>query len=258
MRRAFWEGKGNRESREEKRDREQFADIFWAVEWIECSRSLERFAANCKTKDEHAGSSGFGSTEQAQATEIWEMMRKREDETVRFFPSRSEKSYVWHLLDRCLTEKLLLVEKSRQLLVTWSMCLYALWTAKFKNNRLVFLSSKKEEDAANLVFNKDPNTARISFIEAHLPDELRSVDFAKDASYGQIHFSNGSRIWGVPEGGDIIRSYTASLVITDEAAFQVEFENAFAAALPTVHGGGQLVAVSTVWPGSFFQQLRNP
>ena len=243
------------ETREERRDLEQFSDIFWAVEWIECSRSLERFAAHCKTRDEHAGG---GQPEPEAESGIWDQLRRKEDETVRYFPNRAEKGYLWRILDLCLSQKLLCIEKSRQLMMTWALCVYALWIAKFRSNRLVFISSKKEEDSANLVYNKDPNTARISFIESHLPDELRSVDFASSASYGQLHFPNGSRIWGVPEGGDIIRSYTASLVITDEAAFQPEFEKAFAAALPTAHGGGQLIAVSTVWPGSFFQQLREP
>jgi hypothetical protein len=258
MQRAFWEGRQGRETREEKRDREQFAEIFWAVEWVECSKSLERFASHCKTKDEHAGNKGFNGNGESETDDIWQMLKKKEDETVRYFPLRSEKPHIWYVLDVLQKESLVCIEKSRQMQVTWALCLYVLWQCKFHPNRLWFIQSKKEEDSANLVYNKEPDVARISFIENHLPDELRSVDFTKQTSYGMIYFPNGSKVWGVPEGGGILRSYVASGIFSDEFAFQPEAEQAFSAALPTVKGGGQLIVCSTPWTGAFMQQLRQP
>jgi phage FluMu gp28-like protein len=202
-----------------------------AVVRSKCAEDIEFFAAYVKTKDEH----GFGEL------------------STRKFPTRAEKAYVWEVIDTIRSEKLLAIEKSRQLMVTWIACLYCLWVAKFQSNRLIFIQSKKEEDAANLVFNSEWTSARISFIEYNLPEFLQS-----DCSYAYAKLGfkdNGSRIWGIPEGGDQIRSYTASLIVSDEAAFQPEFQNAWKAANPSIKGGGQIIVVSSARSGSYMQQL---
>jgi len=146
---------------------------------------------------------------------------------------------------------ILCVEKSRQVMATWVTCAYLLWRAKYRPHQLILVQSKREDDAANLVFNKDPWIARISFMESHLPPFLQTAQFPRAGSYGQLVFPNGSRIWGIPEGGDIIRSNTASVIFSDEAAFQPEFGASFTAALPSVKGGGQYIAVSSAEPGEF-------
>ncbi len=207
----------------------------WAIEWVECAGSVERFAMHCKTKDEHA--SGTFS--------------------IRAFPSRAEKPYLWGaVMDPLRSEKLLLIEKSRQVMATWACCLDTLWMCKFQKNRLCFVQSKKEEDAANLVYNKEPQIARMSFIEANLPAELRSIEFDRDCSYGQMWIPEmGSKIWAIPEGGEKIRSYTASRVFSDEFAHQPSAHEAWKAAKPTVTGGGQFVGVSSASAGAYMAEL---
>ena len=172
---------------------------------------------------------------------------------IKIFP---EKPYIPYLFDLWTKKEqsIFFVAKSRQIMLTWLCCVYALWLAKSKPHRLIFLQSKKEEDAANLVFSggrtgKNWNTARISFIEKHLPAWLQ--DEKIESAYGKLLFSNGSKIWGIPEGADMIRSYTPSLVISDEAAFQPEFGSAYTAMLPIAKHGGQLIAVSSANPGAF-------
>ena len=205
--------------------------IIAAVTWRECGESCETFAKYVVTKDEH----GQG------------------DFTVRPFPRREEKAYIWDLIDTIHAEQLVAVEKSRQLIVTWSVCLYILWCCKFQKNRLWFVQSKKEADAANLVFNSEWPNARISFMEFNLPEGLRSDVFP---SYGMLSFSDtGSRIWGIPEGGDQIRSYTASGIFSDEAAYQPEFGHAWKAANPTVKGGGKMIVVSSARNGAYMKSL---
>lgn len=146
---------------------------------------------------------------------------------------------------------LLFVEKSRQVMATWLVCAYLLWRAKYRPHQLLLVQSKKEDDAANLVFNKEPTVARISFMETHLPKHLRTVDFPKGGAFARLYFPTGSQIWGIPEGSDIIRSNTASVIFSDEAAFQPEFGGAFTAALPAVKGGGSYIAISSANPGEF-------
>jgi hypothetical protein len=202
-----------------------------AVERSECAESLETFAKYVVTKDEH----GMG------------------EQSVRKFPTREQKPYIWDILDTIHQEQLIAIEKSRQLMVTWLVCLYCLWCAKYEKNRLIFIQSKKEEDAANLVFNSEWTAARISFMEYNLPEALRSD---VTAAYGKLFFRDtGSRIWGIPEGGDQIRSYTASLIYSDEAAFQPEFEAAWKAANPSIKGGGKMIIVSSARSGAYMKQL---
>jgi len=149
---------------------------------------------------------------------------------------------------------LLFVEKSRQVFVTWLVCAYLLWRAKFRPHQLILVQSKREDDAAALVFTKDPFFARMSFIETHLPKFLQSFVFPKAGAYGHLYSPNGSHVWAIPEGGDILRSQTPSVVFSDESAFQPEFGAAVTAALPAIKGGGQLISVSSAEPGTF-QQL---
>jgi phage FluMu gp28-like protein len=205
--------------------------VIAAVQRIECAESLETFAKYVVTKDEH----GFGEA------------------TVRLFPTREQKPYIWDILDTIQAEQLIAIEKSRQLMVTWLVCLFCLWCAKYQKNRLIFIQSKKEEDAANLVFNAEWPAGRISFMESNLPEQLRS-DCA--SAYGKLFFRDtGSRIWGIPEGGDQIRSYTASVIASDEAAFQPEFEQAWKASNPSIKGGGKMIVVSSARSGAYMRRL---
>lgn len=143
------------------------------------------------------------------------------------------------------------VEKSRQLMVTWLACAYCLWRARAFPHQLILVQSKKKEDAANLVFFKQPDLGRISFMEFHLPPDLRQVRYPLDCSEGRMIWPDGSQIWAIPEGGSMIRSNTPTVVFSDESAFQEEFGNSYTAALPAIKGGGQYLAVSSAEPGEF-------
>lgn len=154
------------------------------------------------------------------------------------------------------TSAIFFCEKSRQVMVTWLCCAWMLWVAKYQAHRLILIQSKREDDAAALVFNKEPFFARISFMEVHLPPHLRTLTFPKAGAYGHLFFPNGSHIWGVPEGGAIIRSQTPSIVFSDEAAFQPEFGEAYTASLPAIKGGGCLVAVSSAEPSTFAELVE--
>jgi hypothetical protein len=172
---------------------------------------------------------------------------------IKLFPDKPYVSYLLKLFYQ-KAQSIFFIAKSRQIMLTWLCCVFALWLAKAVPHRLIFLQSKKEEDAANLVFaggrtGKNWNTARISFIEKHLPWWLQ--DKGIESAYGKLLFSNGSKIWGIPEGADMIRSYTPSLVISDEAAFQPEFGSAYTAMLPIAKQGGMLIAISSANPGPF-------
>src|ERR1041384_3227135 len=90
-------------------------------------------------------------------------------------------SELW--LTALATSGLFMTEKSRQVMATWICCAWMLWVAKYQAHRLILVQSKREDDAAALVFTKDPFFARISFMEHHLPQHLKTLVFPKAGSY---------------------------------------------------------------------------
>ena len=144
--------------------------------------------------------------------------------------------------------------KSRQLMVSWLAVAYISWVARFHNHRLIFVQSKKEEDAANLVFNTHPSQARLSFIETHLPEWMQNVPVW---AYGKAIYDNGSRVQAIPQGPTHYESYVPSLVFNDEASLQDEWMAGHAALKPCIEGGGRCITVATVrMPSSYSEEMR--
>lgn len=142
------------------------------------------------------------------------------------------------------TNRLLLIAKSRQMLQSWLVMAMALWTAMTKQAQLVIVQSKKEMDAGNLL-------ERAFGIWTRLPQTVREL---VPCISGHVHLefpTTDSRMIGIPEGPDQIRSNTASLLIGDESAFQPSFLEAYTAAQPSLNGGGMGVFVSSAAPGPF-------
>ena len=153
---------------------------------------------------------------------------------------------------------LLFIEKSRDVFATNLTCGYLLWRARARPHQLLMVQSKTEDDAAQLVFVKEPDIGRVSFMENHLPAHLRMTTWPRSGAFARLYFTNGSQIWGVAEGGHVIRSNHPSVIVSDEAAFQPEFDAAYTAALPAVKGGGQLVAISSAGHGAFCSLVTAP
>jgi len=149
----------------------------------------------------------------------------------------------------------LLGHKCRQMLFTWCGCVVCVWDALFHPGRLIFLQSKREDDAIGNEYAGTGLLGRCKFIIRHIPglrELMPELDMDKQFTTSRIEFaSQNSMLWAIPEGGDIIRSHTPSGLFTDEAAFQPEFGNAYAASIAGLRGGGWLLAVSTANPGKF-------
>ena len=165
------------------------------------------------------------------------------------FPDKPHLFYttrLWQITKR------ILIPKSRQLTMTWLFCALYLWKAVHWPSRLEFFVSKKEEDA-------DANILRSLFIYQHLPKFYRNycpgVNKAGDPyTYCNLKFTNRSRMWGIPSGGDQMRQYTASDIFSDEGAFQEGLKEQLASAIPTLGLDGGIAIVSSAAP-SFFQDL---
>ena len=170
---------------------------------------------------------------------------------IKLFPDRA---YLKEALDVITNNRLVLFKKSRQMMMTWLVSLFGLWMAMFRQGQLIFYQSKKLADAVG-----DENAAtgplgRAKFTYRRLPEWLQQRTPCEITSEKMIFRSNQSTIWAIPEGADIIRTHTASMIFADEAGFQPEFANAYTAAMPCIVGGGRFIGISTAEPG-FFNEL---
>lgn len=153
-------------------------------------------------------------------------------EPIKLFP---KKMYLLNLVEAWMpTGSKLLVEKSRQMMVTWLFVALYLWDTLYRPGRHNFFQSKKEDDAAELL-------NRAKHIWTRLPDKPKCE--WKNTIMNVTGTS--SRLQAIPQGGDIIRMHTASGIFADEMAFQEQAEDAFTAARPTFLGGGRFTGVST-------------
>lgn len=174
------------------------------------------------------------------------------DEESPIKPIPMEKEYLKELAELWLRHPLLLIEKSRQMMVTWLITACYLWDVQFHAGRRVFFQSKKEGDA-------NANVDRAKFIYDHQPEYMKAMFPANQPmAYLKLQFGKqNSIIQGTPQGPDVLRQYTASGIFSDETAFQEKAEDAYTAAIPTIMGGGRYTMVSSPNFKEFFYRTRS-
>lgn len=153
---------------------------------------------------------------------------------------------IWQLM----TERLVIILKARQLGISWICCAYALWLCLFQPGKVVLIYSKGQLEANKML-------ARVKKLYERLPDWLFAALPARTIDNTTVQgWANGSRIESLPASPGAGRSETASLVILDEAAFQLFADPLYSALKPTIDNGGQLIILSTAnGIGNLFHQL---
>jgi hypothetical protein len=154
------------------------------------------------------------------------------------------------LLGKIATERLLLILKARQLGASWLVCAYALWLCLYHPGKVVLLFSKGQDEANELL-------RRVSVMYARLPDAIRAAlpPLTKENT-GELAWGNGSRVKSMPATQSAGRTFTASLVVMDEAAFMTYATALYTALKPTIDAGGQLIILSTAnGRGNLFYDL---
>ena len=173
-----------------------------------------------------------------------------------------DKEYIKILVNLWMTKPLMLVPKSRQMMMSWIfVCLY-LWDTQFHYGRLNFFQSKKSEDAdqlvrrAKFIYDHEPKFLKRYYEGGQFKDLICNPQHGGQHTQGKLTFPQiYSEIRGIPEGGDIIRSYTASGIFEDEMAFQPESSAAYTAAKPTLSSMGKFTGVSTAEDNTFFDDM---
>lgn len=127
--------------------------------------------------------------------------------------------------------------KARQLGLSWLCIAYALHMMLFEPGSVVLLFSRRDDEAKEML-------NRLRGMHARLPDWLRQP-LTTDNEH-ELAFANGSRAVSFATTKHSARSFTASLVIVDEAHFIQWFRQLLTAVKPTVDAGGQLIILSTI------------
>lgn len=132
-------------------------------------------------------------------------------------------------------DRKILVLKARQLGITWLALSYALWVLVFQAPASILLFSLKREEAEELLL-------RLKQMYSRLPRWLQAETIERDSNR-YFELSTGSRALAFSTKGG--RSYTATLVIVDEADFVPELNQFMNAVKPTIDAGGKLLMIST-------------
>ena len=138
------------------------------------------------------------------------------------FPPLEHLRYIFH---QCFTEPYLVVDKSRQMTLSWALMLYLLYIAQFGSHEEIIVQTKKEVDADALVKRAEfMATGQRSWMCPETTSAFCRLRFPK----------NNCSIRGLPGGvgaGDQIRSANPSRYFLDEGGFVDEFEECRTAAL---------------------------
>jgi phage FluMu gp28-like protein len=182
-----------------------------------------------------------------------------QNESLKPFPVHLEYiRAVWNVL---VNNRKVVVAKSRQMLMSWIMCAFCVWWARFKPHQAVYWQTQKAEDAYEKVAMPTQSgraggyMGRCQLIEANLPPFLQQPIRPTE---GLIVYPNGSIIQGIPGGADQIRGKVVSVYVGDEFAFQEEARGVYTATAPLIQKGAKFIAVSTPNGGpeaSMFAQL---
>lgn len=181
-------------------------------------------------------------------------------------PEGKSKFDLWPEQERVIKEidenRLNIILKARQLGITWLVLWYALHSMMFKKGCTVVGLSKKEADAKELV-------NRLRFMLRNLPKWMirerrygtgvTGLGWSATATSVTVHREDGeeSRFVAMPATEDAGRSFTASIIILDEWAFQPWAEEIWTSGFPTINRptGGKVIGLSTAKRLTLFHQI---
>ena len=166
------------------------------------------------------------------------------DNPVKPFPV--DKDYVRALLTDLARELRVIIAKSRQVMATWTVCVFMTWMARFRPHTLCLLQTQKEDDAHKAISLASAKSGgymgRCQFIESSLPSWLKQE---LSSQQGKVVYPNGSMIEGLAGGRDQIRGKTATVVVLDELAFLEDAKATYTSINPLIQKGCRFIGIST-------------
>ena len=162
-----------------------------------------------------------------------------------------EKPYFQFIFDCLRREKRILIPKSRQMMLSWIVVGYLVWTCQWYGPAHCIIQAQREDKAHDLVGGVDvPGYARTLYEQqdpflktlhpsSRAPESMAGLSFT---------WKNGSKIQGLPAGAEQIRQYHPTIVFFDEAAFLENWQGSYEAADPVT---SQIISVSSAAPSAF-------
>jgi hypothetical protein len=152
--------------------------------------------------------------------------------------------YLRVVVDEWEATKLLRIEKSRQLRITWLVCGLILHFVLKNAGARVGYQAKKFDDAD--AYLRD----RIWFMYEHIPKKYRVpkaryVSGRIEVFHDQSISTPTAHVQALAEGPEQLRQYTFSIYWGDEFAFQNDQDKALTAAQPSLDGGGKGILTSS-------------
>lgn len=160
--------------------------------------------------------------------------------------------YFESLFDVFMAEPIIWIEKSRDLMVSWSCVGYYTWEAQRTPMCGILLQCQKKDkvkqlvDYAKCLWERQPAWLREQYPLAR--------PLARQSAY-ELEFANGAYIAGVPGGADQIRQYHPWGYLLDEASFVVEAGECYNEALAACKG--KIILNSSAGPGWFADVRRD-
>lgn len=157
--------------------------------------------------------------------------------------------YMKPIINYWQMEPLFVIEKSRDMVATWTMVMLFTWDTLYHEGAQNIMQSLTAAKAYDLV-------DRAWRIYKHQPAFLKKVHRASitkgDMKGGVLNVpSLGSSMMGFPQDPDTVRQFHPRGLFQDEAAFMPKAGDAFAAAKPTIQNGGRYGAISSANAGWF-------
>jgi len=173
---------------------------------------------------------------------IWTTDEKDAREPIKPFPM--DKPYLKCIVDELYTHKFLMVEKCRQMMMSWTALLVIDWECRFRPNRRWLLSKTTEEEGIIMLEEKVRaiQDRLPEWVQTALPQSTKPQHIVK---YGST--KSTFRAVTTNAAARACRGGTASGVFVDEAPVQETFNEIVVASLPMT---GRLWCVGTPMTGN--------
>jgi hypothetical protein len=155
------------------------------------------------------------------------------------------KLYLLEVLRLVLSKPTLFIWKSREMLMSWLICMYVTWRCQWFPLFAV-AQTAKESKVAELI-----QYARILY--QNQPEWMQRRNPILIDNELELKWANGGRFLGVPKGADQIRIHHPHLYFQDESAFLPEAEASFNAVRPVAK---QMICVSSDEMGWFHNECK--
>lgn len=137
------------------------------------------------------------------------------------------------------TSKFRIVNKSRQVGLSFIIAAEALADCFFEKNYLALFVSTGERASRNLM-------EYVMFVYNQLPDFIREKLKLVEQTKTSVAFKNGSRIYSLPSNPKGIRGFRADKVYLDEFAFMEDIDSIWESIIPSVSRGGEVTGKVTI------------